>query len=100
MTLIKTIVLHWWKTLQTSSGLYELVFMKHHNENVYDENDLAAYKEVLREIKAHKHSNLQGARIKTSGSYKYKEIISKLFLPRGRGIHYVHCNDPTNWWSD
>ena len=86
-------------------GLYELLFMKHPDENVYNVNDLAAYKSILKDTNAHKHYYLPGARINTNKSYKYREVIAKLFPSRsGRGHRNLKTTStmcirtiPTNW---
>ena len=92
------------KRYKATPGLYELLFMKHPDN--YSENDLAAYKSILKDTNAHKHYYLPGSRINTNKSSKYKEIIATLFpssRPRsGRGhsmkpttyVDYVHWNDP------
>ena len=83
------------KRYRGTPGLYELMFMKEPNKSVYDENDLAAYKSILSDTNAHKHYHLPGAKINTNKGVKYREIIARLFPPRsGRGIDYVHWNDP------
>lgn len=84
------------KVYRGTPGLYELLFMKNPNKNVYNEEDLAAYKTILSDTNAHKLYYLPGTKINTNRGMKYKEIIARLFPPRiGRGyIDYVHWNDP------
>jgi hypothetical protein len=95
------------KRYRGTPGLYELLFMKHPDDRVYDELDLAAYKSILLNTNAHKHYYLPGAKVNTNKGSKYKDIISRLFPPgrtrSGRGhtymeqkakVDYVHWNDP------
>ena len=42
------------KRYKGTPGLYELVFMKHPNENIYMESDMKAYKDILRNTNPHK----------------------------------------------
>ena len=83
------------KRYRGTPGLYELMFMKEPDKSVYDENDLAAYKSILSDTNAYKRYYLPGAKVNTNKGLKYREIIARLFPPRsGRGIDYVHWNDP------
>lgn len=41
-----------------------------------------------------KQGRLPGDKIKRSKIYNYTKIIQRLFPPRGRGVDYVHWNDP------
>lgn len=81
--------------------------MKH--TNCYDQNDLAAYKCILKDTNTHKHYCLPSSTINTNESSKYKDIIVTLFPPpsrthSGRGYNvymgpktifdYVYWNDP------
>jgi hypothetical protein len=98
-------------------GLYELMFMKHPDDDVYDRNDLSAYKSILLATNGHKQHYLPGAQVNTNRGVKYKEIISRLFKKKHRGgggggggehrrdgtymtftpnaaIDYVHWDDP------
>lgn len=91
-------------------GLYELLFMRLPEEEVYNDNDLVAYKPILLATNGHKQRYLPGSQINSNRSLKYKEIISRLFKKHaGRGhqpydaymkftpkaaIEYVHWDDP------
>lgn len=81
------------KRYEGTTGLYELLFMKHPED--YTQNDLSAYKSILQDTNAHKRSYSPNTRLNVNKSKKYKDIIARLFPPRsGRGIDYVHWNDP------
>ena len=66
------------KRYKGTPGLYELMFMKHPKENVYNEMDLNAYKDILRDTNAHKHHYLVNAQVNTNRGVKYKQIILSL----------------------
>ena len=89
------------------------MFMKYPKENVYNEMDLKAYKDILRATNAHKHHYLVNAQVNTNRGVKYKQIIPRLFPPKRTGhgrnntdrtymivsrkkdkIDYVHWDDP------
>lgn len=63
-------------TFRGTPGLYELIFMKKPNEFVYSEEDLTEYSRVIKETSA--HLNLSTNKIKSSSSYKYKNIIKPI----------------------
>jgi hypothetical protein len=91
-------------------GLYELIFKKYPDEEVYTENDKQKYKSILLATNAHKRQHSALKPIISSKGYKYKHIISPLIrgtLCDGRGLNasrnmilndnridYVHWNDP------
>lgn len=89
-------------------GLYELMFMKHPDAKIYNNNDLQAYKTILEATNGHRLHYLPKSRINANPGGKYREIISQLFPPKyGHGhqnetymkmtndrIDYVHWNDP------
>lgn len=90
-------------------GLYELLFMKF-PEDVYNKDDLEAYKSILITTNAHRQNYLANAKINANKGKKYKTIISSLFSKHmskqtghghvnmrhmtNVGIDYVHWNNP------
>ena len=82
-------------------GLYELLFMKKPDKNVYNEDDLAAYKTILSDTNAHKMYYLPGTKINTNRGLKYKEIIARLF-PRRTGHGYMEPKASVDYvhWGD
>ncbi|XP_078051745.1 uncharacterized protein LOC144477890 [Augochlora pura] len=85
-------------------GLYELVFKRIPDCNLYTENDKKTYKDILIATHAHRRSN----QIMGNKGFKYKTIIGPMFSTlRGKGmqiptmmrvtnnpIDYVHWDDP------
>ena len=91
------------KSYKGSKGLYELLFMKNPNKNLYTADDLNNYKTILNDTSAHKRYYDPDGQINGSKSIKYKEIISKLMHREGRGLfkqltkgwnEYVYWDDP------
>jgi hypothetical protein len=88
------------KTVHGTRGLYELIF-KTEPAN-YTEDDMSAYKEVLQFANPHRVMHSPSGQLKSNRGRKYKEIISYLFPPKGKGleqelvekVNYVYYNDP------
>lgn len=95
-------------------GLYELIFKKISNNNIYTQDDKRTYKKLLLTTNAHRCSHDVFIPIMGNKGYKYKYIISPLLFAkrpvdkRGGGIpsamrltnkeiDYVHWDDPKNW---
>ena len=82
-------------------GLFELLFKKLPDSNIYTEEDLKIYKEILLASDAHLQKYDKNRQIAGSSGVKYRAIISKLFSSSGRGflpvtnnqIDYLHWND-------
>lgn len=66
---------------QLSPGLIQLIFSK--QPAAYNKNELDAYKDILVQTSAHLTSDK--SKIKKTNGYKYKEVISKLFV-EGAGL--------------
>lgn len=58
-------------------GLFELLF--YHSPRNYDQTDLNIYKSILKKTSAHKRKFNPNEQIKGTRSYKYQDIIGKLF---------------------
>lgn len=71
-----------------TKGLYELIFKRIPDDELYNDQDLEAYKDILKKTNAHKRGyNYQG-NINRNASIKYKTVIAKLFpkaLYSGKG---------------
>ena len=87
-------------------GLYELLFMKDPKKDIYNDEDLLAYKNILRATNAHRRDNDASGPLKASKSKKWTKIISPMFLTLrfGHGVQmkhtpnvvfdYVHWDNP------
>lgn len=94
-------------------GLYELIFKKIPDDDVYTEADKQTYKSIMMMTNAYKHNYDAHDRIKSNRGYKYKHLIAPLlsiepkkksgkglFMPHtmtlheGNKIDYVHWDDP------
>ncbi|XP_071629451.1 uncharacterized protein [Temnothorax longispinosus] len=88
-------------------GLYELIFKKYPNVDIYTEDDMQAYKNILLMTNAHKLNYDAHSQIKGNRGYKYIHIIAPLISGKkaGKGIpramtlndnkiDYVHWDDP------
>ncbi|XP_077258537.1 uncharacterized protein LOC143895357 [Temnothorax americanus] len=69
-------------------GLYELIFKKIPNDEIYTEDDMQKYKSILLMTNAHKRNHNAHAQIKGNGGYKYRNIIAPLISGKkaGKGI--------------
>jgi hypothetical protein len=86
-----------------TEGLYELLFKRTPDKDVYDENDLKAYKDILNKTNAHKKGYTPDGQINRNSSLKYRGIISTLFpIKKGSGMQWkssgsrdiIHWDDP------
>ncbi|XP_071579217.1 uncharacterized protein [Temnothorax nylanderi] len=88
-------------------GLYELIFKKFPNDEIYTEDDKQKYKSMLLATSAHKRNHDAHARLNGNRGYKYTQIIAPLISGKkaGKGIpramtlndnkiDYVHWDDP------
>lgn len=91
-------------TYKPTPGLYELIFKRLPNEEIYDQNDLDMYKDLLLKTNAHKKQYKFQNRINRDTSLKYRYVISKLFpkqLYGGRGLISKVVSAPdTIYWDD
>lgn len=72
-----------------TEGLYELLFKRIPDEEVYDENDRLAYRDILLKTNGHKKGYKNSSHINRDNSLKYKNVISELFPKRlygGEGL--------------
>ena len=88
---------------QPSEGLYELLFKRLPNDEMYTKDDLQAYKNILNATNAHKKGYNFHSQIRRDNSLKYRHIIKDLFpAKQGRGMAWksaktrdlVHWNNP------
>lgn len=91
-------------TYKPTPGLYELIFKRLPNEDIYDQNDLDMYKDLLLKTNAHKKQYKFQNRINRDTSLKYRHVISKLFpkqLYGGRGLISKVISAPdTVYWDN
>ena len=100
-------------TYKGTTGLYDLIFKKHPDADLYTEEDLNAYSHMISKTGA--YLNLTTNRVKSSASYKYKNITKPIIsqlptsktsgtrLPenRGRGLLKLNNNKPNYvYWDD
>ncbi|XP_071643638.1 uncharacterized protein [Temnothorax longispinosus] len=69
-------------------GLFELIFKKYPDHDIYTEDDMQTYKSILLMTSAHKRNYDAHAQIKGNGGYKYTHIIGPLISGKkaGKGI--------------
>lgn len=97
-----------------TNGLMELLIKKRPEKSNYSATDLQNYQNILEFTNAHKKKCLPNTSLRSSKSFKYKEIIEPMFLPimktkstSGSGLlpryktskltsttDYVHWDDP------
>lgn len=87
-----------------TEGLYELLFKRMPDDDVYTENDLTAYRDILVKTNAHKKGYTSKGKINRNVSLKYRHVIEKLFPieKKGSGMQWksnfsrdiVHWDDP------
>ncbi|EZA49822.1 hypothetical protein X777_11802 [Ooceraea biroi] len=59
-------------------GLYELIFKKHPDEDVYSDNDMQTYRSMLLVMNTYRRDHSARGRVKSNRGYKYKYIIAPL----------------------
>lgn len=62
-----------------TEGLYELVFKRIPDDEIFDDQDLAAYKDILQRTNAHKRGYKYRNNVNRGNSVKYRTVIAKLF---------------------
>lgn len=81
---------------QLTPGLIQLIFSK--RPNAYGKNDLDVYRDILVHTSAHLTTNK--LKIKKTNGYKYKEVISKLFV-EGRGLELsLNTSNNYKYWNN
>lgn len=95
------------KKYKGTQGLYELIFAKIPNADIYTSDDLEKYKDIILTTNAYKQQHGQCNLILSNKGHKYKNIISPMLALKkvGRGIpstmtlnnnkiDYIHWDDP------
>lgn len=83
-----------------SPGVFELLFMKHPDKSVYNDQDLETYKKILQATNAHKQNYDEKHQVMSNRGKKYTKIIKPLFGKQtGSGmeankIRYEYWDDP------
>lgn len=82
-------------------GLYELVFKRLPDDQLYDADDLKAYKDILLKSQAHKRGYKNTATVNRDNSLKYKSVIANLFPKSysGKGMTKSYGRD-LKYWDD
>lgn len=70
------------KRYSGTRGLYELIFMNHPNEYIYDEKDLEDYKLILLETNVHRTNYSALGKVRSNRGRKYKYIIAQIISQR------------------
>ncbi|CAH0391309.1 unnamed protein product [Bemisia tabaci] len=65
-------------------GLFELIFKRFPDNNIYNTADLETYKKILELTNAHLQGWKSTGNLASSNSSKYKQIISKLFMNKSK----------------
>lgn len=88
-------------TYAPTEGLYELVFKRIPDDEMYSEEDLRAYKDILLKTNAHKKGYKFNGNINRNRSLKYKNVIEQLFPKQlyGKGLVTKSLSrpDPIYW---
>lgn len=94
------------KQYKGTQGLYELMFKKKPNREIYTSQDLNIYKLIIDKTNAYKRNYMGNRQVNGNGGFKYKHIIKPLLertdLKSGEGLvgfsmiqkDYISCNDP------
>jgi hypothetical protein len=95
------------KRYKGTQGLYELIFMKIPNADIYTSDDVEKYKDIILTTNAHRRDHGEYNPVLGNKGHKYKNIISPMLAQEkvGRGIPntvtlndnkiaYVHWDDP------
>lgn len=86
-----------------TEGIYELLFKRIPDEEVYNEDDLNAYKDILVKTNGHKKGYKRQGHVNRDNSLKYKYVIEKIFpkILYGKGILTKNMYEPDHfYWED
>jgi len=89
-------------------GLYELIFKKIPDYDIYTEDDKRKYKSILLATNTHRRNYTEHSHLRSNKGYKYRDVIASLLkdestigkgLPRAmtlsdNAIDYVHWDEP------
>lgn len=80
-------------------GLFELLFLKAPDDNIYDEKDLDIYKKLLLESNAYKQRYDASKQINSNRGIKYVNVVRDLMSKKGSSVHlqslrYEYWDDP------
>lgn len=92
-------------TYKPTPGLYDLLFKRLPNDEIYNNEDLKAYKDILVKTNAHKKNYKFRGNINRDPSLKYRQVISKLFpklLYSGKGLFLAKDTSQSDftYWDD
>jgi hypothetical protein len=87
------------KRYKGTQGLYELLFLKNPDENIYNDSDLQTYRAMLLATNAHKQRFEQNKQVNSNRGSKYVNIIKQLVTKTGTGmclnsVRYEYWDDP------
>jgi hypothetical protein len=85
---------------QGTEGLYELLFMKKPDKNIYNEHDLQVYKNLVEKTNAHKQNYNVSNKLRHNKGYKYVGIIKPMFTKSTRGSGMLANKPRYEYWDD
>jgi len=62
------------------SGLYELIFKKILDYDVYTEDDKRKYKSILLVTNAHRRNYTEHSHLRSNRGYKYRYVIAHMYM--------------------
>lgn len=84
-----------------SEGLYELLFKRLPDRNIYTDDDLKTYRSILIATNAHRDDYKYDGKIKSNRGLKYTRIIQKILPTRGRGMTWKSLKSrDILYWDD
>jgi hypothetical protein len=83
-----------------TEGLYELLFMKKPDQNIYNDDDLQVYKNLVEKTNAHKQNYIVSNKKRSSRGYKYTNIIKPMFIKSTQGSGMLPNNPKYKNWDD
>lgn len=78
------------KWYKGTKGLFKLLFLKDVQPNQYTKSDLENYRKILLATNAHLRNYSLEKAVNRNNSIKYRNIISQLFPPKGKGLMYYN----------
>jgi hypothetical protein len=83
-----------------TEGLYELLFMKKPDINIYNKDDLEVYKNLVLKTNAHKRNYDVSKQVRSNKGHKYLQIIKPLVSTSTRGSGMLANTPRYDNWDD